>query len=86
MKMLGNTSALYNLGGTFVGNGLVSFITDGYNKNGIESLVAFNNAAIKMLEDYKQLGCSLTEELVKSKPIINKPECQKYLEYILNSM
>jgi len=84
--MLGNTSAVYNLGGTVVGNGLVSFITDGHNKNGIENRVAFNNAPLSMLEEYKRLGCSLTEERVKTKPIINKPECQKYLDYILNSM
>lgn len=65
---------------------MVSLLTDGFNKNGVENLFAFNHASPKIFEEYKALGCSLIDPLVKDRPIFNKPECEKYLAYIAERM
>lgn len=82
-----NLTAIFNLQGTFIGNGIGSFITDGYLRNSIENLMAFNNEPVSLFEEYKKLGCEMYDSnLVKDKPTVNKVECEKYLSYFNASL
>lgn len=72
----------YNVMGYVMGNGLTSFMYDGYFRNAIENLAQFYHLPLQTLLDYQRKNCSIYDDILKDRKETDDPECLLYVATI----